>query len=235
MTGDAGPAGATQPAAAAGPGHDDQAPAPAAVDEPDAHPPTATPAPATGTGTGTGPIRTRRRGLVALAAGLFVVSVALAVLAAVLATRLEAERSGHRDVEQVAGRFAEALLTYDFNDLAAAKQRVLSLSTGKFQKEYEQAFAGGLDVLLKETKATSTGTVTDVFVGPIEDDTATAIAVANAVAEGTSGTKRTVASYIQLDLVRVGGRWRVDGVTNLNFGRDAAPVPPAVTTTTAAK
>lgn len=186
--------------------------------------------------TGAGPAHRRgRRALVALAAGLFVASVALAALAAVLATRLEAERAGHRDVEQVAGQFAEALLTYDFNNLEAAKRRVLSLSTGKFRKEYEQAFAGGLDVLLQETKATSTGTVTDVFVGSIEDGSATAIAVANAVAEGTAGTKRTVASYIQLDLVRVGGRWRVDGVTNLNFGRDAGQVPPAATTTSVPK
>ena len=170
----------------------------------------------------------RRRRLVIACAALFGLSVGLAVLAAVLASRLSEERARHDEVEEVAGRFAEALLTYDFDKLEESKKRVLDLSTGTFRKEYERAFAGGLEVLYQETKARSKGTVTDVFVGSVEGDTATAIVVADAVAEGTSGTRRRVDSYIQLALVRVGGTWRVDGVTSLNFGQE----PGSTTTTT---
>jgi Mce-associated membrane protein len=188
-----------------------------------------------GDGTG-GDSEGRTRRLVAICAALFVLSVGLAVLAAVLASKLESERSRHHDVEEVAGRFATALLTYDHEHLDDAKRRVLALSTGKFRREYEQAFTAGLDVLIRETKATSSGTVTDVFVGGVEQDTASAIVVANAVSEGTAGTRRSVASYIQLELVRVSGAWRVDGVTNLNFGQnsEAEGLPAAPTTTTSA-
>ncbi|HEX9968852.1 MAG TPA: hypothetical protein VGB03_01840 [Acidimicrobiales bacterium] len=197
--------------------------------------PPATPSPAAGGTTGGNDARTRRRLAVACAA-LFVLSVGLALLSAVLATRLESERSRTDEVEEVSGRFATALLTYSHDHLDQAKERVLALSTGKFRREYEQAFANGLDTLIKETKATSSGTVTDVFVGAVDGDTASAIVVANAVSEGTSGTRRTVASYIQLELVRVSGEWRVDGVTNLNFGQNSGAdgVPAASTTTTSA-
>lgn len=163
------------------------------------------------------------RRLVAACIVLFVLSVALASLAAVLASRLESERDRRNDVEEVAGRFATALLTYNHDNLNEARERVLALSTGKFREEYEQAFAGGLDVLIRETKASSTGTVTDIFIGPVEGESAKAIVVANATTEGTTGTRRSVASYIQLVLVHVGGQWRVDGVTNLNFGQATTP------------
>lgn len=169
------------------------------------------------------PVTRGSRRLVAACVVLFVLSVALASLAAVLASRLESERGRRNDVEEAAGRFATALLTYNHDNLDQAKQRVLALSTGTFREEYERAFAGGLDVLIKETKATSAGTVTDIFIGPVDDDTAKAIVVANATTEGTTGTRRSVASYIQLVLVHVGGDWRVDGVTNLNFGQGTTP------------
>lgn len=173
----------------------------------------------------------RRPGLVLAVIVLAVLSVVLALVAAVLASRLDAERGTRRTVERVAGTFTTALLTYDYNDLDAAKHRVLSLSTGKFKKEYEQAFGGGLDELLKQTQSRSKGTVTDIYVGEVSDGTADVIVVANAQAEGTSGTRRTVASYIQLQLVQVGGRWRVDGVTNLNFGQQSGSPAPSTTTT----
>ena len=54
----------------------------------------------------------------------------------------------------------------------------------------------------------------------ISDNAASTIVVANAVADGAAGRRASLASYIQLDLVEVGGRWRVDGVTNLTFGQD---------------
>ncbi|HEV7887125.1 MAG TPA: hypothetical protein VGO92_06165 [Acidimicrobiales bacterium] len=162
-----------------------------------------------------------------------VVALALALLSATLYAKLDQERSDRRAVQDVSGRFAAALLTYDYNELDQAKQRVLALSTGKFRKEYEQAFTGGLDTLFRETKARSAGTVTDVFVGDISNETVTSIAVVDAVAQGSAGGRRLVSSYIQLQLVKVGGRWKVDGVTNLNLGAAAADTPGAATTTTA--
>ena len=171
----------------------------------------------------------RRRPLVLLAVALLVVATALGAMAATLYSRLQAERSDREDVAEVSGRFGEALLSYDFNDLPAAKRRVLADATGRFRSEYERAFTGGLDVLLRETQARSRGTVLDVFVSEIEDDNAKAIAVVTAQAEGIGGRRQAADSYIQLDLVKVKGEWKVDGVTNLNFGQAApgASTPPS--------
>lgn len=178
------------------------------------------------------PARRRSPLLIAVVALLGVVAVALGLVAASLQGTLSAERDDRAEVSRVAGTMAAALLTYDYEDLDSARERVLSLSTGKFRTEYRTAFEG-LRTLLSEAKASSRGTVTDVYIRLDEaEPTAGAIVVVNTVAEGTAGRRATVASYIQLDLVKVDGRWRVDGVTNLNFGGspvDLDPEPPPPT------
>lgn len=173
----------------------------------------------------TEPVRRRPRSVLVLCIVLGLACLGFAVLAAVSTSRLDHERGDREAVEDVSGRFASALLTYDYQDLPAAKKRVLALSTGKFRREYEQAFSNGLDVLFKETKATSAGTVTDVFVGPIDNGTVTVIAVVDAVAKGATGGRRLVSSYVELQLVKVDGVWKVDGVTNLNLGAGASDTP----------
>ena len=71
--------------------------------------------------------------------------------------------------EQVASRMASALVNFDYTNLNGSKNRVLDLATGKFKNEYDQAFKGGLDVLLTQTKAKSTGVVKNVFLdGPAD-------------------------------------------------------------------
>jgi hypothetical protein len=61
--------------------------------------------------------------------------------------------------------------------------------------------------------------VKDVYASSVENDSASVITVVNAVASGTAGQRRSVDSYIQLDLLKVRGAWRVESVTNLNFGQ----------------
>jgi Mce-associated membrane protein len=193
----------------------------------------------TGISTSTGVVEIgdgrRRRPFLAVAVVACVAAIGFGLLAAVLGSRLNGERRDRQEVEDTSGRFAAALLTYDYNDLAAAKKRVLALSTGNFRKQYEEAFTGGLDTLFQSTKATSAGTTKDVFVGDIANGTVTSIAVVDAVAQGTTGSRRLISSYIQLDLVKVHGKWLVDGVTNLNLGAaaDASPLPTPTTSTTA--
>jgi Mce-associated membrane protein len=188
------------------------------------------------------PAHESRRGLVralAVLAGLFFAgTVAMAVLAATLSAQLDDERGEgdeRREVQQIAGQFAARLLTYDFRNLEASKKAVLELSTGKFRREYEQAFKSGLQEAFAATQARSTATVSDVFAGPIDAGTATVIVVVEATAEGTAGTRRAAASYIQLTVVKVAGAWRIDDVVNLNFGQStSSPQTPATTPTTAA-
>jgi hypothetical protein len=167
------------------------------------------------------PKRSAKPWWIAATALLFVAVVGLALVAASQRATLAEERDDRKEIERVSGELATALLTYDYEDLEASRDRVLSRATGKFRKEYESAFESGLKTLLTETKATSKGTVTDIYLSDIQDSTASTIVVANAVADGTAGRRASLASYIQLDLVEVEGRWRVDGVTNLTFGQTA--------------
>jgi hypothetical protein len=165
------------------------------------------------------PDRPRRSGS-KLAIALAVLFAALAIFLAFVATslrgQLDDERDVRADVEDVAGRFSEALLTYKFGDLDTTKDHVLGLSTGEFATEYEAAFPG-LASLITQSQSSATATVKDVFVSRIEGDRATAITVVDAVGTGAGGPRTQPDSYVRLDLVRTSGGWKVDGVTSLNF------------------
>jgi hypothetical protein len=161
------------------------------------------------------PSRTVVRSLAALAIVFFVGTVVAAVFAASQHRQLQQSKDARAGVEQVASRFASAVLTYDYRDLDKTKNTVLALSTGKFRTDYEQNFPG-LSALFTTTKGQSTATVMDVFVSAIAHDTATAIVVLDERAQGTSGQRLNVDWYVRVSLVRVQGQWRVDDLTNIN-------------------
>ncbi|MBV8979459.1 MAG: hypothetical protein JO086_01020 [Acidimicrobiia bacterium] len=165
------------------------------------------------------------RAAVALAVVFFLGTIVAALLAAQQHRQLQQSKDARAGVEQVASRFASAVLTYDYRDLDKTKASVLALSTGKFRTDYDQNF-GGLSELFTATKGQSTATVKDVFVSAIEHDTATAIVVLDERGQGTSGQRLNVDWYLRLSLVKVKGNWRVDDLINLNFaGQGAQPVP----------
>jgi hypothetical protein len=58
---------------------------------------------------------------------------------------------------------------------------------------------------------------------------AVAVVVVDVVAEGSQGAKRTLTTYLRIDLVNDAARWKVDRVVNLNVGQNRAV--PATTTT----
>ena len=184
------------------------------------------------------PLARQNRVLKLVCLVLFLLTVALAVVAALASSRLHRERSDRRAVLDVSGRFATALLTYDYRHLEDAKKRVLALSVGKFRDEYQQAYSGGLDVLLQQTKATSEVTVTHLYVSEVSGDHAEAVVVVNQTATGASGKRPSIDQYVQLDLVRAGRSWKVDNVTNLTDTAASGPAgtgSSSTTTTTAAK
>jgi hypothetical protein len=164
---------------------------------------------------GKAPSRTVVRSLAALAIVFFVGTVVAAIFAASQHRQLQQSKDARAGVEQVASRFASAVLTYDYRDLDKTKNTVLALSTGKFRTDYEQNFPG-LSALFTTTKGQSTATVKDVFVSAIAHDTATAIVVLDERAQGTSGQRLNVDWYVRVSLVRVQGQWRVDDLTNIN-------------------
>jgi hypothetical protein len=174
------------------------------------------------------------RGLVRALAVLAVVSLLGAVLMGIVAARLSSdldkERSDRQTATRTASQFAEKFLTYDYEHLDRTKKAVLRLSTGKFRKEYEQGVSA-LDQIFVTTKSRASVVVKDVFTGQIESGTVSVVVVADQAVEGISGTRRRLDAWLQLDLVKAGSRWLVDGVTSLNFGQapglpGAQPAPP---------
>ena len=121
-------------------------------------------------------------------------------------------------IRRTAGGMGSALLSYDYRNLDKTKKEVLRLSTGTFRKQYQQAFSGGLDSILTNTKAVSSVRDIEIFVSDATDRAATAIVVVDTSISGTAGKNRSLTSYIRLELVHAKAGWLVDGVTNLNLG-----------------
>jgi Mce-associated membrane protein len=160
----------------------------------------------------------------ALCAVLAVVAVVLGVTAVSLQRELDDERGDRREVQRVAGAFSEAILSYDFEDLDATRERVLDLATGDFADDFRESFEG-LSALVEAVDGQATATVQDVFVGDIDGGEATVITVVDLEATGTSGDRSVPDSYIRLSLVRIDGEWKVDGLTSLNFAQEPAGSP----------
>ncbi|MEY2569306.1 MAG: Mce-associated rane protein [Actinomycetota bacterium] len=183
-----------------------------------------------------------RRPFIVLSAALLVVATFLGVLAGRYHSELTDERAERQQVQQVASRFATAFVTYDYRNLDASLQRIKAYATPKFANEYQRAFRTSIKTLIVSTQARSKGTVTDLFLGPIDGQSATVLTVLSVDRAGKAGIVPTGGSYLELDLVRVSGHWRVDNASIVlfdNAGSRAGPAVPALpgaaTTTTVAK
>lgn len=178
-----------------------------------------------------------RRPWVVAAAILLIAATFLGVLASRYHSQLTAERDERRAAEEVAARFATAFVTYDYRNLDASLARIKGDATTKFANQYQKLFQTGVKTLITETQAQSKGTVTDVFLQDVGDDAATALTVVNVARQGKGGRIPVAGTYLELDLVKQSGRWKVDNVTAINFTQSTAgpAAPNATTTTTVAK
>jgi Mce-associated membrane protein len=170
----------------------------------------------------------RRRGRVLLALAVLVAIAAVAGIAALWTSRadLRSEVDRRDEVASVAGRFAEALLTYDHEDLVASRDAVTDLATDRFAAEYVDAFNAGLGVQIEALEAVSSATVREVFVARFVGNTARAIVIADSEIVSSAGSRGAVGTYLDMTLVRLDGQWRVDDVTSVaNAGSRLDPVP----------
>lgn len=157
--------------------------------------------------------RNRSNVLIAACAVLLVVAVVAATLAAVAKGNLDSDRRRQHQIRAVSASMVTALMTYDFQRLDDSRRRVLDLSTGRFQKEYD-AGAAPLREVLTQTQSRSTGTVKEVFVGDSDSDTAHTIVVADQVLSGVGGTRALTGQQLSLTLVHLkNGGWKVDGLS----------------------
>jgi hypothetical protein len=185
---------------------------------------------------GAAPDRGRRRTVVL--AGIAVLAILTGVIAWG-ATRYSSVKSDLDDVSairSVAGDFGAAALTYDYRDLKPFEARMKAHATGTFRRQLGDGLAG-LTALITGAKSSSEATVKQIYVGEVQDHAASAVVVVEARARNGDEAVRTLpAAYIELQLVEVGGRWLIDGVSTLDLGQAVSGASGAAgaTTTTVA-
>jgi hypothetical protein len=177
------------------------------------------------------------RGLAVLA----VVALVLAVAAGALALGqtgeiddLRAEQDDRRDVARVASEFAEAYMTFDFEDTDATVTAIADLVTEDFAAAFEDA-REPLRASFAELQTSTTAEVQEVFVGEIDGDSARVFVVLDIdLVSPVVGDRDFEDFTILADLVQVDGDWLVDSQTYGPQPDIAGGDPAATTTTTAA-
>ncbi len=183
------------------------------VDDPSA--PEALPAPAAGRGNRP----------VAILSILVVVLGVLAVVQWRRSASLSGEARDRDEITRTAGAFGRALLSYDADDLAQARERVVRLATEDFGESYTQTFRSGLGTIITKLKATAVATVKEVYVTEVDGDEAKAMVVMDSKVQSSAGTRELVGSYLEMELRREDGTWKVDGVTAVAAAQETITSP----------
>lgn len=161
-----------------------------------------------------------RRAATVIAVVLAVVFFASTVVLAIAAAGLKADKDelidGRAEVASTAGRFVEALLSYDHRDAEGFRTSVLAYTAPPFTGQFEVAVVQ-LQEQFEGLEAVSQPTIKDVFVTEVADGAADAIVVYDRVVDGTGGPRRETNMYVRLGLIETGGGWRVNDVTNLTL------------------
>lgn len=142
--------------------------------------------------------------------GAAVVALVLALLAVQQHNALQAERDQSRQLRDISGQTMAALTSYDYQHLDQWKKAVLANLTGSFQNTFEASVKGYEQVYLAEHNR-GTGTVEGVWVGQASAGKATTVVLVQITVTSLTGT-HTLEPYVQLTLLKVADRWRVDDV-----------------------
>jgi hypothetical protein len=157
---------------------------------------------------------------VLIAIAIAAVITGLLAFGAARFSSVNGELSDIRGVRRVAGDFGAATLTYDYRDLKPFERRMRAHATGTFRRQLGEGGLEAIESLIKGLKSTSEATVKQIFVSELEDHSASAIVVVEAQARnGDAPPKKVDAAYLELQLVKAGGRWLIDGVSTLDLGR----------------
>lgn len=122
---------------------------------------------------------------------------------------LQSDADRHDDIEDVAGRFAATLLSYDYTDIDATVDDVDPLVTDDLRAELATGYQGDLREQIEKLQAVSTAEVLDVLVSDTTGDTSRAIAVVETEVRSETSQAR-VTTYLDLSMLRVDGAWLVN-------------------------
>jgi Mce-associated membrane protein len=174
------------------------------------------------------------RGVPLWAALLLAVLLVVAAIAALMLSHrdnsLQAKANNTQAVAKTASGLGQALLSYNAADLAASRSRVLALATASFTRTYNQDFTKSLDGSITALKATSSATVRDVYVTNVVGTTAKAIVVVDFETKSKAGDRKVLGTNLQMDLVDLNGRWKVNSVTVISATSESqTPTAPSGT------
>ncbi|GAA2130804.1 hypothetical protein [Actinomadura napierensis] len=160
-----------------------------------------------------------------LVAAVLIASIVTAGLQWHRADKADTRADERRQVGDSAGRFGQALLSYDHTRLQAARNTVLSLASDDFAKTYDQAFTGGLEGIITKLKADASATVRTVYVGDVDGSNARAVVVMDSEVHSTAGTRNVLGSYLDMKLARSHGTWKVTEVTSIGAANESMTDP----------
>ena len=150
----------------------------------------------------------------------FVALVAAGTVASVLLSE-RSVRAEQEELRAVSADFASALLTYDSADLKAARDRVRPLVTDKFFRNYEATLEA-----LATVQSKAEGKALETMVGPVRGNRAAVVVVTRSDAQTPNGPRANRGTYLRLDLLHDGGKWKVDQVLELASGKPEGAAPP---------
>jgi Mce-associated membrane protein len=155
----------------------------------------------------------RRRWVLGALVGLLLAAV---VAESVLLFRGSAAERARSEVRDLASRFLAALTTYNTETLAAQRERVLAMATGRFRSDYDQLTGQAFLSALRERQADSRGRVLRVAVTAVGEETAQALGLVEvSITNKDLPAPRVERNLIELSLVRTTRGWRVDAVSVL--------------------
>ncbi len=165
-------------------------------------------------------------------------ALVFAVIALQQRSSLRREQDQTAQLRDVSGRTVAALTSYDYQHLDQWKTSVLANATGSFQNQFESGFTGFEQTYIAEHNR-GTGAIQGVWVGSVASGKATTVVLVQITVTSLTGTN-TLEPYVQVTLLKVAGRWRVDDVQatfdtsgGAGTGSSASTIPPSSTATSA--
>jgi hypothetical protein len=128
---------------------------------------------------------------------------------------LRADRDDERAAERVAADFTTAVLSYNFRDLRGSVDDVKALSTTDWGRQYEEAWFQEQQSIVEATRARGRVAVEDVLLGEESSGVIPAVVRFDATIRSEVGVRRITGGYLQLDLTRQDGEWKVDAMQYL--------------------
>ena len=139
-----------------------------------------------------------------------VLAVALLVAIGVLGYQLrqaQQEQDAREDALRYARQSALNLTSIDVADLEADIEQILDGATGEFEDDFRQR-SDNLRQVLTSNKVASVGEVKEAALVRIDEDSATALVVVDAVVRNTQNPNGGQTTYrMKLDLERQGDQW----------------------------